>query len=476
MIVLSLILAAVLLLAAIVLIRTLYCKRNARPLTGHSRAVPEEEAMGYALQLQKMLQCRTVSVRGSYDDTEFAKLRGTVAELFPLVHSRMEKLTFSDDCWIYKLQGRDRSRNIMLMSHHDVVDVDDAWTHPPFGGEISEGRIWGRGVLDTKAPLFAEFSALEQLLAEGYEPPCNVWLGSSHNEELGGDGIPKALEYFQEQGITFEVILDEGGAVIPAVMGGMRCEKNAAIAVHEKGRLYLNCTAEAPSSHVSLTAADQASPTERMAAFVRAATDNRIYGKHLNPQVRGMFAHLAPYCSFPMAMLFSNLWLFGGLLKTVMPKLNPQAGSMVGTFTSCNKIEGTNTRCTATLWVRYVSEADKEQDFAKIRRLAERYGIKLEIDPKSEYHAPADMAKPQFGYLKECIAAIYPQYAAMPFILPAGTDARVLTDICPCVLRFAPIRMSKQQYATIHGANENLDLDALALCVDFYKHFLQNYK
>lgn len=432
--------------------------------------------MRYALRLQQLLRCRTVSVCGSYDDTEFAKLRDVVRALFPLVHSRMETMTFSDDCWIYRLKGRDESRNIMLMSHHDVVPEGNGWTRPAFDGEIADGRIWGRGVLDTKGSLFAELSALEELLAEGYEPPCNVWLGSSHNEELGGDGIPEALRYFQAQGITFEVILDEGGAVIPAVMGGMKCEKNAAISVHEKGRYYLNCTAEAPDSHASLAAADRASPTERMAAFVREVTDNRIYLKRLNPQVRAMFAHLAPYCSFPLAMLFSNLWLFGGLLKTVMPRLNPQAGGMVGTFTTCNKIEGTLTRCTAQVWMRHVSEEDGEKDLALIRRIAEKYGITVEIDPKSEYHGPADMSKPQFSYLKDCIAAVYPQYPAMPFILPAGTDARTLTEICPCVLRFAPIRMSKQQFASIHGADENLDLDALVLCVDFYRHFLRNYR
>ena len=476
MTVLWIVLTMLAVLAAICLLRAVHCRKTARKLVGSHREVPQEECLRHAQALQKMLQCRTVSVRGSYDDTEFAKLRDVVRELFPLVHSHMEYRTFSDDCWMYKLKGKDESRNIMLMSHHDVVDVTDEWTKDPFAGEISEGAIWGRGVLDTKGSLYAEFAALEALLAEGYEPPCNVWLGSSHNEEPGGDGIPKALEYFKEQGITFETIVDEGGAIIPAVIGGMCCEKTAAVSVHEKGRLYLNCSAEAASSHASLTAADRHSPTERMAAFVREVTDNRIYVKRLNPQVRGMFTHLAPYCSFPMTVLFSNLWLFGGLLKTVMPKLNPQAGSMVGTFVSCNQFEGTLTRSTATLWVRYVSEEDREKDHATIRRIAEKYGIALEIDPKSEYHGPADMTKPQFAYLKDCIAAVYPQYPSMPFILPAGTDARTLTEICPCVLRFAPMRMNKQQYASIHGADENMDLDALVLCVDFYKIFLEKYQ
>lgn len=140
----------------------------------------------YAERLARMIRCKTISVKDSFDDTEFAKLRAVVAELFPLVHQRMERRVFSEDCWVYELKGKDPSRSIALMSHHDVVGAEGAWQHDPFGGEIVSGQLWGRGTVDTKTPLFAEFSALEELLGAGWEPPCNVFLASSYNEELGG--------------------------------------------------------------------------------------------------------------------------------------------------------------------------------------------------------------------------------------------------------------------------------------------------
>ena len=84
----------------------------------------------YAARLGEMIRCKTVSVRGSYDDAEFAKLRDTVQKLFPLIHKKAEKMTFGDDCWIYKIEGRDKSRNVMLMSHHDVVAAKGEWKHP----------------------------------------------------------------------------------------------------------------------------------------------------------------------------------------------------------------------------------------------------------------------------------------------------------------------------------------------------------
>ena len=54
--------------------------------------------LDYANRLQKMIQCKTVSKKDSYDDTEFVKLREVMAELFPLVHKQAKRMIFSDDC------------------------------------------------------------------------------------------------------------------------------------------------------------------------------------------------------------------------------------------------------------------------------------------------------------------------------------------------------------------------------------------
>ena len=161
-----------------------------------------------------------------------------------------------------------------------------------------------------------------------------------------------------------------------------------------------------------------------------------------------------------------------------MPKINAQAGGLIGTTCSFGKIEGDTSQkiCTARAFLRPVNSADFKKDIESFKKTAEKYDIELELDKESEYHEPADMSKPQFEYLKKCVSEIFPQYPVTPFILPAGTDARTLTDVCECVLRFAPIRLSKQQLDSVHSENENIDLDAVADCVKFYKHFLTNYR
>lgn len=438
----------------------------------------EQKAMIYGKRLQKMIQCETISEKDAYDDTEFAKLRAVVEELFPLVHKQGEKLTFSQDCWIYKIEGKDKTRNIMLMSHHDVVKADGEWIHPGFSGEIADGKIWGRGTVDTKTPLFAEFSALEELLEEGFEPPCNIYIGSSHNEEIAGDGIPKALEYFKESGITFEVVLDEGGAVIDPPVGGMKVKKCAMVAVHEKGFYHLKCTATTGSGHAGLTAGQKATPVERMSAFVHEITSKNIFIRRLNLQITAMFTHMAPQCKFPMNLVFGNLWLFGGILKKVMPSLSPAAGGLLGTTCAFREIKGSSEEkcCTATATLRPVDSSDWKVDLENFIQVAKKYDITVEIDEKSEYHEPADMKKPQLAYAFDCIKAIFPDYPPVPMILPAGTDARHLTEICPCILRFAPIRLSAAQLASVHSENENIDLDAVTDAVAFYKRFIKEYR
>jgi carboxypeptidase PM20D1 len=476
MIILYSILGVMAVLIAALLINTALQTRSKRALEGQHPTFTDAELEVYGKTFSRMLQCATVSVKDSFDDTEFAKLRSVVEEDFPLLHQAAERTILADDCWMYKIPGKDTGRNILLMSHHDVVPADTDWTMPAFDGIIKDGKVYGRGAADTKGSLCAILFAAEEMLREGIVPPVNLYIVSSHNEELGGNGMSATLEYCQAKGITFQVILDEGGAIVEPPLAGMDCEMCAMVAVHEKGRLKLRCTARNESSHVSLTAF-KGNPVERMAQFIREITTKNIFIRRLNPQTRSMFAALAPYCGLPMKVLLSNLWLFGGLLTRVLPKLNATAGGMVGTTCNFQQIQGsTNDKvCTSSVMLRNINEEDLKADFAAFKAVADKYDITLETE-REEYYAPADMSSPAYAYTMDCLQKVFPRFPAAPYILPAGTDAWRLTPVCNCVLRFAPTRMSKQQLGSIHAADENLDISAVAEAAAFYKYFVENYQ
>ena len=441
-----------------------------RPLMSYN------QARDYARKLQKLIACQTVSSKDGYDDREFAKLRAVMEEQFPLVHRSCKRMTFGDDCWVYMLPGMDDRHNIMLMSHHDVAPAEGEWQHPPFSGVIADGKLWGRGTVDTKTSLFAIFSALEELLAEDFMPKCNVWIASSHNEEIAGDGIPLAAAYFRDQGITFDFVLDEGGAVIDPPISGMNCAKCAMVAIHEKGRHKLVLTAEAGSAHAGLTSGMKATPTERMAEFIAAFRRENIFIRKMSPELERMLRAMAPYMNFSMKLVFANLWLFKPLLVKLMPKISPQAGGLLGTTCSFNDLitEENGKRCTAQIMLRCINDEDLKQDLRALMELARKYGISVRFGGESEYHAPADPTLPAYDQISRCIRSVFPDVPVIPFILPAGTDARTLTELCPCVLRFAPIRLTAQQLASVHSENENVDISAIGTAVVFYRRVLES--
>lgn len=481
MIALYIILAIVLLFVCVLFVNVMRVNGKAKKLGEYVYWKNEEEQKAYGERLAKMIRCKTISEKENYDDTEFAKLRETVRALFPLVHEKAEFQTFGDDCWIYKIAGKDTSRNVMLMSHHDVVKADGEWQEPPFEGKIIDGKLWGRGTVDTKTPLFAEFSAMEELLKEGFVPETNMYIGSSHNEEIGGDGIPLAIEYFKKEGITFELVLDEGGAIISPPLAGIK-PRCAMLAVHEKGRYALVCRTEQGNTHTGLNQQVD-TPVVRMAKFISEVQSSKLFIRRMYPETKAMFTALCPYMPFGLKLVFANLWCFEGLLVKLIPSINATAASMLGTTCAFNGIKGgkydgkeTNF-CETTAFLRCVNDKDQEQDIAEIRKIAEKYGVTMKpAESGNEYYPPADMTRPQFAYVKSVVEETFPAVIAAPFVLPAGTDARHMTDICKCVIRFAPIDIDDQQYASVHSENENISLRAIGNAVEFYKRFVRGYR
>ena len=160
-----------------------------------------------------------------------------------------------------------------------------------------------------------------------------------------------------------------------------------------------------------------------------------------------------------------------------MPKISPQAGGLLGTTCAFNDLttEEGGKCCTARIMLRSIDERDLRTDLQALRALAAKYDIEVSLGEENEFHAPADPSLPPFGKISQCIREVFPDVPVIPFILPAGTDARTLTELCPCVLRFAPLRLSSQQLASVHSENENIDISAIGTAVIFYRRVLESY-
>lgn len=117
----------------------------------------------YAAQLARMIRVETVSTPGQSDKSIFYQFHDLLRDLFPTVFSVCTYEDF-DGSFLLRWQGRGEGQPILFMNHHDVVEAPGQWTHPPFAGEIADGKLWGRDTLDTKGGLWAMLQAAEELI------------------------------------------------------------------------------------------------------------------------------------------------------------------------------------------------------------------------------------------------------------------------------------------------------------------------
>ena len=445
------------------------------------KGVSPEVNREYVRKLSRLVGCKTVWTHEGTFEAEFQRFYAEVEELFPNIAKKAERLTFGGGCFFYRIRGKDAKKNILLMSHHDVVDGDDSWKTDPFVATEKDGFLYGRGTIDTKTPLFAELQAVEELLAEGYDfPGINLYIGSSNNEEVCGDGMVLATGYFKDQGIRFDLVLDEGGAITEGQIPGVSC-KSAVVAVHEKSRHMYRCTARMETKGHGGFGGAQDSTVERLSRFIAEVSEkkNKIYKGQFYPEVRATFERHVPYMSFPMNVLFGNIGIFAPIIKKIMMGI-PAASAMLSTGLSFTTVTGGDERnpqirakkAETTLFLRCVREEDLYQGLEKIKAIGEKYGVTLE-EVERDYCQPTDFEGEAYKTVEALLHENFPDVAVVPFLLTAGTDARRFTDVADNILRFAPIDLNKAQFATIHNADEHIGIENIGECVVFYKDLVR---
>lgn len=108
---------------------------------------------------------------------------------------------------------------VAVLGHLDIVPAGNDWTYDPFGGEVHDGKIYGRGTNDDKGPLVAALYGVKALMDENVELGSRVRIIFGTSEETGGPDIEKYLlrEPQPKAGFTpdagFPVINGEKGII-----------------------------------------------------------------------------------------------------------------------------------------------------------------------------------------------------------------------------------------------------------------------
>lgn len=429
----------------------------------------------YAGELAQLIRAETVSELGKKNEEKFSAFHEKLFDMFPSLFAAAETEDF-DGSLLIRWKGKTGAEPILLMSHHDVVEAPGDWTHPPFAGEIAEGRLWGRGTLDTKGSLWAMLRAADELAAEGFVPNRDVYFESACNEETDGSGTDAITAALKQRGISFFMTLDEGGMMMYDPIGGAD-GTFAMVGVGEKGCADLKFIARSNGGHASTPGRN--TPLVRLGKFMTAAERSGIFEVQMPPVVEEMLRRMAPYMRGPLKSVFRNAGRLKPLLCRLIPLVSPTAGAMLKTtlaFTMSCGSEGRNVLPREAYVIgnmRFSHHQGGRDSIEKITKLAEKFDIETQVlDPGFESPL-ADYNGEAFKLVERAVAEVFPGTQPVPYIMTGASDSRFFSRVCDDCIRFAPFTIDERQLDSIHGVDESIGVETLAPAVDFYKYIIR---
>ncbi|MDP2958144.1 MAG: M20 family peptidase [Longimicrobiales bacterium] len=420
------------------------------------------------------------------DTASFLALHDYFSVTYPRVHQSLTRETVADLSLLYTWEGTEPGLDpVVLMGHMDVVPVvpgtEADWLHDPYGGDVVDGHVWGRGSMDDKMSVVAILEAVEALLADGFRPRRTVYLAFGHDEEVGGvRGAAGISRLLQERGVErFAFVLDEGGAVARGLIPGLD-EAVALVGIAEKGYVNLELLVEGAGGHSSTPPAHT---NIGILAEAISELEENPFPARFSGVARNMFDYLAPEMAFGARLALANLWLTE-MPVTYLLLRSPETASMVRTTTAVTIIEGgvkanvlpINAR--AVVNHRILPGETKETVLQRVREVIgdERVQVSIRGDEGVDPSPVSDVEGPAFQLLSRTIRQVLAgeDVVVAPYLVMGGTDAKHFAGRSDAVFRFIPAPVGADALELAHGTNERMSVEGLAVSIRFYQQLLRN--
>ena len=358
---------------------------------------------------------------------------------------------------ITRLEGRDRSvKPLLLLTHMDVVPVDaKAWSVNPFGAEIKDGFIWGRGTLDMKGVGIQQVMALTLLKRLKIVPSRDIVLMATCDEETNGPMGVKWMMANHWDELNPAYVLDEGGLRSYDVLSANKLIFG--ISVGEKQSSWLRLRAKGTAGHGSQPIADNANDI-LLAAISKAVALPPTTKRHpIMDEIVQNIGTLAKnkFTNAIQGNTISLTTLRAGVGDP--PKANVIPSSSEATL-DCRLLPGVNS-------AEFISEV-------KARINDPRVTVELISDPMDT--GVSNSKTPLFAAVKAAIVKHHPSAVVTPMLVPYGTDARNFRAKGVPSYGLLPMVIDAATLATMHSDAERIPIAEFLKGVRIYFDVLRS--
>jgi acetylornithine deacetylase/succinyl-diaminopimelate desuccinylase-like protein len=373
---------------------------------------------------------------------------------------------------VARLEGRHpEAPTLLLMGHTDVVPVNpDGWERDPFGGELIDGTVWGRGAVDMLNLTASMAVATRRLAESGFRPEGTlVYLAVADEEALGTYGAQWLVDHQIDAVGADYVITESGGIPIPSPSG-----LKLPVIVGEKGTYWCKLRVRGTPGHGS-------QPYKTDNAVVTAAeVVRRLSEFQPDAQIHEVWRRFISSMGYP-AEITDPLLSSDGLMEI----LDGLPVGMARQFHACthttfspdivhggSKINTIPDLVELEVDIRTLPGQTGAEAAAMLREALGDLADAVDIDSNDDGATDSPIDTPLWDSLARASAALCADSALVPSLMVGGTDNRFFRRAGSVGYGFGLFsqRLAFEDYATMfHGNDERVDQESLALSTQLWE-------
>ena len=374
---------------------------------------------------------------------------------------------------VARIEGSDPDApSLLLMGHTDVVPANaDRWRHDPFGGELIDGEVWGRGAVDMLNLTASMAVAMRRLASSGFRPKGTLtYLAVADEEAMGTHGAKHLVDHEREAMQADYVLTESGGIPIPSP-AGLRLP----VMVGEKGCYWCKVTVRGTAGHGSQpwrtdnALVKAAEVVRRIATFQPETQINEIWrrfleGMGLPDEMTAPLLDPARFLDAIEALPLGMARQFHACTHTTFSPNIAHGGSKINTIPDTVELE---------VDIRTLPGQRAEDVERLLREALGDLADEVELTA-SAYDASSSspIDTPLWDSLARTTKRFYADSATVPMLIVGATDARFFRSFGATAYGFG-LFSRKLQFddfsRMFHGDDERVDTESLGLSTDLWE-------